>query len=293
MQLIADNASSPQTLNRTPEPDLVTNAALSVAQYDRVLDTNMSANYAVTLDLIHRNCGDERRKALDLCSGPGFVALSLHRYLGFESVEGVDLSAAMLDVARENARNWQTPVSFAQQDITALNFKERSFDLVTWTNASHHLPTLSDVSRVLERCDRIAREDGAVILTDVGRLKTRAITERFVELAGEEYRNLGMNEMYQDFLHSMLAAWTADELLTCIPKASNRSWFVIAPKGLTNYVAVIGLPVGVNQLFVRDGLDWAASGLLRSKESRSDFPLLKQIVEDSDQIVVSPARKVA
>ncbi len=49
---------------------------------------------------------DNRRRAIDLCCGPGHFTLFLAKYLGYDEVIGVDLSNRMLAAARRNAEEW-------------------------------------------------------------------------------------------------------------------------------------------------------------------------------------------
>jgi hypothetical protein len=53
-KLINENIVAKQELKRIPEPEPVTNDPGSVLEYDRVLETNMTANYAASMDTIFR-----------------------------------------------------------------------------------------------------------------------------------------------------------------------------------------------------------------------------------------------
>lgn len=285
LQLVKDNMESPQILQRTPEPSGVTDGEQNVNQYNRVLNTNMTSNYAIAMDLMYR-CRSENsnHSALDLCSGPGLLTMGLSNYLDYKHVLGVDLSQPMTSIAQQNAKlaGLEGKVRFKTGDVINLHEADHSFDLVSFTNAAHHLPDLASVRRVLTASEKAAKPEGIVVLTDIGRLKTAEITDRFVALAGEEFIKLNMPDMYEDFRNSMYAGWTAEELATCVPKNTKRVWVQMVPTGLTSHLALLGLPAGREKIFLRESYDWQSSGLLRSDEAKSDWQVLRHIVNTAN-----------
>lgn len=70
------------------------------------------------VDLICDRAGErEDLRVLDLCTGSGCIALALARSLKFPKITAVDISAAAVDVARDNAQRLKTKIDFIQADI--------------------------------------------------------------------------------------------------------------------------------------------------------------------------------
>ena len=75
---------------------------------------------------------------LDVGTGPGFFAILL-RELGCE-VTAVDLTAAMLAEAKENAGALADGICFLEMNAEALSFADESFDVLVTRNLTWNLP---------------------------------------------------------------------------------------------------------------------------------------------------------
>lgn len=279
MRLIQDIAASTDSFRRIPEPASITEAVASVDQYNKVMNTNITVNYSLSLDLIHRARGAKTDLALDLCSGPGHLSINLKDQLGFRSVTGVDFSVPMVQTARANADHHATPgqLAFRQQNVIKLN-ETKKYDLVSFTNAAHHFGSIEDIATVLSRAEACCDENGIVVVTDLARLPTRALTDEFVELGGEDYIRQNMQAMYEDFHASMLAAFSPDEFRNAVPKSTNRDWYQVVCAALPFFQALIAVPIGRKDLFVRGSRDWKASGMLRSDAAKADWDTLSGLL---------------
>lgn len=74
------------------------------------------------------------RQVLDVATGTGDLSIDLVRMLpSVESVLGVDISEEMMRYAEEKVRKqgFESKVSFAREDCTALSFDDESFDAIT------------------------------------------------------------------------------------------------------------------------------------------------------------------
>ncbi|MDE5661851.1 MAG: peptide chain release factor N(5)-glutamine methyltransferase [Muribaculaceae bacterium] len=69
-------------------------------------------------------------RVLDIGTGSGCIAISLARALPFCKAEGIDISAAAVDVARRNAAALRVPVSFAVADILRATAVADSYDII-------------------------------------------------------------------------------------------------------------------------------------------------------------------
>ena len=163
------------SLPREPEPALVMEDAEQVAAYVEAgrIDGIMSASYlfhSARVSQVLRGC----TTVYDLGCGP---ATQLAQIAGLNpdiSFVGVDLSRTMLVDAEKHIRHLGlTNVSFRQSDITTLDgLPEASADGVISTMALHHLPTVDHLERCFASIKRVLKPEGALYLTDFGRLKS-------------------------------------------------------------------------------------------------------------------------
>lgn len=237
-----------QRLPRRPEPTALIDADTSVMQYDRAMCTKLVLSYLGTTHMIA--CArpeGAHREALDLACGPGHMTTCLAHYLGYERVQGLDLSPAMVETARASLPPaLRQRVRFDVQDIGQLaHLPAESFDLVSFTNAAHHLADLGQVQQVMRQMDRLARSDGLVLVMDLARLRTERLTERYLEVFSADYAAQGLEALRREFRHSLYAAYTTDELASAVPwRSSRRRWVRVVPRALPMGQFILGLPEG-------------------------------------------------
>lgn len=104
-------------------------------------------------------------RVLDLACGTGLNLARLHEMVGETgSVQGVDLTPAMLDVARQRIlkAGWKN-VAVREADAAHLPFEEASFDHAICTYALNVIPdyvaTIAEVKRILVSGGRLAVVD--------------------------------------------------------------------------------------------------------------------------------------
>lgn len=98
---------------------------------------------------------------VDLASGTGDVAFLLGARYPDGKVTGIDLTAEMVELARERCR--LENVSFACQDMAALAFENASVDLVTGSYALRNAPELVGA---LREVNRILKQGGVAAFLD-------------------------------------------------------------------------------------------------------------------------------
>lgn len=280
-----------QTLARVEEPTSITDAVANVTQYDQVMSTKLVLAYAAGLVIAHRACGeDQLQQAADIACGPGHFTLCLSHYLKCRSITGIDLSPPMVEVANRNAktRGLGDRVRFEVGDATKLSRDNSTCDLVTFTDAAHHMPDLDTVQAVMREMDRVAKPDGLVMIMDLVRLRTAALTQRYVEVLGHDYVERGLPAFFEDFQNSMFAAWTADELRTAIPHDTDRYWCHIVPRGLPTIQIILGLPVGRKRPFVRNGMPWSPEHSPVPRDMRGDWRMLRATLALASKTMIKP-----
>lgn len=100
-------------------------------------------------------------RILDVATGTGEQAFAFARQ-GYE-VNGVDLSEAMLNIARQKNRYGNVKLEVA--DATSLRFPSNSFDVVCVSFALHDMP-LSIREKVLKEMVRVTKPKGTVVVVD-------------------------------------------------------------------------------------------------------------------------------
>lgn len=92
------------------------------------------------------------RALLDVCTGPGWLAIEAAQLCPGMTVTGVDLSPAMVDLARATATSQGVAATFAVMDAARLEFEDASFDRVLCGWGLMHVPdpvtALSEIARV-------------------------------------------------------------------------------------------------------------------------------------------------
>jgi ubiquinone/menaquinone biosynthesis C-methylase UbiE len=111
-------------------------------------------------------------KVLDLGTGPGFVAIEVARLLEGTGclVVGMDLSAAMLALAAENAEKagLNGTLTWREGDVKAMPFDDGEFDLIVSNDSLHHW---EDPLVVFNEIARVLKDGGRCIVRDSKRLQ--------------------------------------------------------------------------------------------------------------------------
>jgi SAM-dependent methyltransferase len=104
-------------------------------------------------------------RILDVGCGAGRIAVGL-RDLGFTRVEGVDYALAMVETARDVARDRRLEIEFTHCDATTLCFPAESFDgLVFGFNGLMQIPGRSNRRKALAELYRVARAGARLVFT--------------------------------------------------------------------------------------------------------------------------------
>ncbi len=144
------------------------------------------------------------KKILDICCGTGSQCIMLGS-LGF-SVTGVDISPAMLRVARQKSRG---QIPFHAADAASLPFPDDSFDCAILSFALHEKEEKSR-HRILAEAKRVLDPGGRIVIVDfeapIGLLSRAAggFVHLVEQCAGERhYRNF-LNYMRMGALRGLL-----------------------------------------------------------------------------------------
>jgi ubiquinone/menaquinone biosynthesis C-methylase UbiE len=162
-------------------------------------------------------------KALDLGTGPGFVAVEVARLLqgtGCEVV-GVDLSSAMLAIAAENAESegLKDMLTWRQGDAKAMPFDDGEFDLIVCNDSLHHW---EDPLLVFDEIARVLKDDGRCIVHDSKRLQKRT-ARLFSWLIGM----LIPADFRVHYWNSIQSSYTTLELRELLERSRLQGWQIV------------------------------------------------------------------
>ncbi|GEM_PF-1879226 len=147
-------------------------------------------------------------RVLDLGTGPGLMPIHWARQRPDIEVVGVDLSPAMLELARIEAERAGVArrVRFIQADASSTGLPSGSFDVVASHYMLHHFTRPAEV---LGEMQRLAGPDGAVLARDL--VRPRPILAR-LSLAFTRVCLRNSREQNQQYADSLAASHTAGEL---------------------------------------------------------------------------------
>ncbi|HZD27010.1 MAG TPA: methyltransferase domain-containing protein [Alphaproteobacteria bacterium] len=152
-------------------------------------------------------------RALDLACGTGIVARRLAPVLGADgAIVAVDISAEMLAKARALPAPDGAPIEWREDDATALDLPEGTFDIVV---CQQSLQYMSDRPAVAAECRRMLADGGRAILSVWRALEHSPLFRELVEVEARHLGKLGVTyeELAAPFLmdsaeelHDLLAA---------------------------------------------------------------------------------------
>ena len=152
--------------------------------------------------------------ALDVGTGPGRIPLKIARRNPKLRVVGVDRSEAMIQVARNAARERDSGgrLRFLLGDATRLSFPDAAFDLVLSNSLLHHL---ADPVCVFREMERVTRAGGWILVRDLRR-PSRVSFPWHAAWYGRHYAGL-MRDLYGA---SLRAAYSPPELRDLLNRAA-------------------------------------------------------------------------
>jgi trans-aconitate methyltransferase len=191
-------------MERVPEPELMNDPAQARAY----ADADFAAPHdSVVAWLAARFPDASPRRVLDLGCGPGDVTWRVARLWPDALVVGIDGALAMLREGRRllATRAPDARISLAAGYLPEVPIRPAAIDAVVSNSLLHHLADPSVLWSSLCAC----ASPGAVVLVyDLHRPPTRAAAEELVAT----YASAEPEVLQRDFLHSLCAAYTVDEV---------------------------------------------------------------------------------
>jgi ubiquinone/menaquinone biosynthesis C-methylase UbiE len=190
-------------MQRIPERELMDDEGQALA-YARA---DFGASNQRFVEAALRVVGRPRRHAIDLGCGPGDVMVRLAHGAPDVRITAVDGSGPMLRLARQavTSAGLENRIRLVEARLPALPFGPQSFDTVLSKDLLHHLP---DPGLLWGEVARLGRPGAVVCVMDLVRPDTPAAARDIVAGAARDESPV----LQQDFLNSLCAAFTPDEV---------------------------------------------------------------------------------
>lgn len=165
--------------------------------------------------------GIEEGHALDVGTGPGIFPLSIVKAYPKIRFTCIDLSPAMVSVARENAGELELDglIDFDVGSAYHLPCPDKSLDLVTCINTLHHL---QDPVAFFNEVDRVLREGAHFVIVDFHRDTSRIAVWFFNLLWKRVITRNGLGSGC--FMESVRSSYTVPECRAFLQQSSIRRW---------------------------------------------------------------------
>ena len=175
----------------------------AATHYDRRWADYIERSTRETLARLSSNAADQ---VLDIGCGTGVLLERLSRTVDPRQLTGVDLTPAMLAVAR---RRLPAGVALSAARAEALPFNEDSFDVVISCNVFHFI---DDPTAGLREMHRVLRPGGRVVITDWCRdYRSCRVVERWLRLTGRAHHRVhGSRELSELLAESGFAELAQD-----------------------------------------------------------------------------------
>ena len=193
--------------------------------YDSMDHSDVNRQFVDDLLSAGFNGGD----ALDLGSGTALIPIELCKRVEECRVMAIDLSIAMLEVARYNVEiaGFRDRIVLDHLDGKDLPFEDDSFRMVLSNSIVHHIP---DPRAVFREAMRIVEPDGLVFFRDLMRPCDQTQLENLVSnYAGNDSDS--HQKMFRDSLHAALTVEEVRELTgevgaapETVQATSDRHW---------------------------------------------------------------------
>lgn len=210
-------------MDRIPEPELMNNPAQALA-YARA-DFSEPHNKFIEQ---FRSCFPHwtgQGHVLDLGCGPGDICQRFARVYSQIQLHGVDGAPAMLNIGRADLQNVQLAdrVRLIEGYLPGATLPLTQYDAVVSNSLLHHL---NDPQVLWQTLLQYAAPGAPVFVMDLRRPDTSAEADQLVKLYAANEPDVLRN----DFYHSLLAAYRAEEIQTQL-RTAGIDWLAVTELG--------------------------------------------------------------
>jgi ubiquinone/menaquinone biosynthesis C-methylase UbiE len=190
-------------MKRILEPEIMDDRE-QVAAYAKA---DFSSSNQMFVDKLLETYPDQLGSILDIGCGPADVAIRILRSMPFAKVTAVDASLPMVEIAKQAVQKagFQDNIDVVLGRVPGIAVGDKQFQTIASKDLLHHLP---DPSVFWKEVMKLAKETTAIHVMDLYRPNSCEDAKKIVEsVSGNEPEILK-----RDFYHSLLAAFTVDEI---------------------------------------------------------------------------------
>lgn len=167
--------------------------------------------------------GIEQGRALDVGTGPGIFPISIAKAYPNIRFTCIDLSPAMVRVARENALEFGLSglIDFKLGSAYQLPCPDRSMDLVTCINTLHHL---RDPVAFFNEVGRVLKEGAHFVIVDFHRDTSKVAVWIFNLMWKWIITRNGLGS--ESFMESVRSSYTVSECKVFLQRSSIKRWVI-------------------------------------------------------------------
>ncbi|MBT3811238.1 MAG: class I SAM-dependent methyltransferase [Gammaproteobacteria bacterium] len=193
-------------MERIPEPELM----IDLAQAKAYSEADFESRHSKIIKLIDRsfNTADISGDILDLGCGPGDVTFRLARRFLSADITAIDGSPAMISQAQARLLREQTFTNrmvFIEALIPGLAIPNKPYQLIVSTSFLHHL---HQPEVLWQTVIKYSTPGTKVFIADLCRPASKRAARQMVR----QHASGEPDVLQQDFYHSLLAAFTAEEV---------------------------------------------------------------------------------
>lgn len=156
---------------------------------------------------------------LEVAPGPGYFCVEMAK-LGPYSVTGVDLSADMVRIARENAQKAGVSAKFQEGNASSLPFAEDTFDFLVCRAA---FKNFAQPVRALQEMHRVLKPGGRALIIDLRRNAPVDEVSREVDRMGLSAVNRVITKLTFRFM-LLNSAYAREHFEQMLPQTLFTSW---------------------------------------------------------------------
>ena len=149
-------------------------------------------------------CRQEGR-LLEIGPGPGYIAIELSK-LGNFQITGLDISEAMIEIAKRNAKEADAEIKFRLGDAANMPFENNSFDFIISSGSLHHW---KEPIKIFDEIHRTLKTKGKALVCDVRRDASKEELNRIAEKIDSFIMKWGLK-------HSIKEAYTKYEIIELV-----------------------------------------------------------------------------
>jgi len=206
---------------RIPEGEAILDTDLT-EYYSRMAKKYMKIPCKRVLHKIEAK-GIQKGSALDVGTGPGIFPISIVKAYSRIRFTCIDLSPAMVRLARENAHEFGLGdlIDFQVGSAYQLPCPDKSMDLVTCINTLHHL---QDPVAFFNEVDRILKEGAHFVIVDFHRDTSRVAIWFFNLLWKWIITRNGLGS--GNFMESVRSSYSVPECKAFLEQSSIKRWVI-------------------------------------------------------------------